>query len=109
MKDAGELATALHILRLVRGWNQSELAAASGVRNSSISDCERGATTPELATLARLLEAMGYQLSTLDEARAFIRQVRSGELVADTDVRLLALEAGNVVARLAAALLETRK
>jgi transcriptional regulator with XRE-family HTH domain len=104
-----ELATALHLLRIIRGWTQRELAVAAGTRPGSISYYENGQRLPELATIRAILEGMGYQLSTLDEARAFIRQVRSGHVPADTSARLLALEVGQVVARFAAALLEARK
>jgi transcriptional regulator with XRE-family HTH domain len=46
-----EIALALTLLRSVRRWNQDALAKASGVRNSAISDYERGRKLPELATL----------------------------------------------------------
>ena len=107
--DGGELAVALHILRIARGWKQSELVAAAGLSSAAVSYYESGKRVPELQTLRAILEAMGYQLSTLDDARAFIRQVRSGEVPADTSARLLALEVGQAVTRFAAALLEARK
>jgi transcriptional regulator with XRE-family HTH domain len=73
----GDLATALILLRIVRGWNQEDLARASGVTNSSISEYERGKKLPELATLRRLMGAMGYPLAAIDEAAAFIAHIRS--------------------------------
>ena len=109
VRDRAELPTALYVLRIVRGWNQAELARAAGCSHAAISYYESGRQTPELVTLTRLLEAMGYQLSTLDEARVFIRQVRSGEAPApETSNRLLALEVGGAVTRLVGALLEPR-
>jgi transcriptional regulator with XRE-family HTH domain len=107
--EGGELAIALHVLRIIRGWTQREVATAAGKRPGAISYYESGLKAPELPTLRALLEGMGYQLSTLDEARAFIRQVQRGEIAPDTDARLLALEVGQVAARFAAALLGARK
>jgi transcriptional regulator with XRE-family HTH domain len=75
---AGEMSVALAVLRVVRGWNQDDLAKASGVRNSAISDYERGRKVPELKTLERLVSAMGYPLSAIDQARVFIEALRSG-------------------------------
>ncbi len=73
----GDLSTALIILRVVRGWNQDDLARASGVRNTSVSDYERGRKTPELKTLQRLVGSMGYPLSAVDRARSFIVSLRA--------------------------------
>lgn len=72
----GELGVALAVLRVVRGWSQHDLAEASGVRASSISNYERAKTLPEMRTLSRIVAAMGYPLSALDEARTFVYSVR---------------------------------
>jgi transcriptional regulator with XRE-family HTH domain len=80
---AGEVSVALAVLRVVRGWNQDDLAKASGVRNSSVSDYERGRKVPELKTLERLVSAMGYPLSAIDQARVFIAALRSGSALFD--------------------------
>ena len=72
-----DLNVALIILRVVRGWNQDDLARASGVRNTAVSDYERGRKTPELKTLERLVAAMGYPLSAVDRARSFIVSLRA--------------------------------
>jgi transcriptional regulator with XRE-family HTH domain len=80
----GEVSVALAVLRVVRGWNQDDLAKASGVRNSSVSDYERGRKVPELRTLERLVSAMGYPLSAIDQARAFIEALRSGSRLFDS-------------------------
>ena len=77
-----ELSLALTILRVVRGWNQDDLARAAGVRNSAISDYERGKKLPELNTLQRLVDAMGYPLSALDRAQHFIATLRSDSALA---------------------------
>jgi transcriptional regulator with XRE-family HTH domain len=71
-----DVGLTLGILRLVRGWNQDDLAQASGVRNAAISDYERGKKSPELKTLRRLLDAMGFGMSVLDHTRQFVGLVR---------------------------------
>lgn len=72
----GELGAALAVLRVVRGWSQQDLALASGVPASSISNYERAKTLPALRTLSRLVGAMGFPLAALDEAKTFIYSVR---------------------------------
>lgn len=84
---AGDINVALTILRIVRGWTQDDLARAAGVANSAISEYERGKKVPELSTLRRLVDAMGYPLSTLDRTRGFIASLQS-------DATLAALGAG---------------
>jgi transcriptional regulator with XRE-family HTH domain len=78
----GELSIVLTVLRVVRGWNQDDLARASGIRNTSLSDYERGRKVPELKTLRRLVAAMGYPLSAVDSAGAFIHSLRAASMLA---------------------------
>ena len=111
MPDA-ELGTLLAVLRIVRGWNQEELARASGLRSGTISDYERGKMVPGLNTLQRLLGAMGYPLSALDQSRVFVDALRSGCPVEELgehpqgpaalrrEVEQVSAEAGRVVSRL---------
>jgi transcriptional regulator with XRE-family HTH domain len=72
-----DLAVTLAILRIVRGWSQSELAEAAGVTNSAISDYERGKVDPQSQTLQKLVRALGLPLSGLDQTQAFILAIRS--------------------------------
>lgn len=44
------------------GMTQRDLAAASGIPQSSIARIENGATTPRVDTFRRLLRAAGYDL-----------------------------------------------
>jgi len=84
------LGTALQLLRTVAGWSQDDLAKASGVRGSSISDYERGKIVPGLKTLQRLLRAEGYPLAVLDHALTFIDILRSEQslgLAAEKDIQ----------------------
>lgn len=56
----------LAVLRAGRGWSQADLARASGVPASSISQYEAGKKLPELASLMRMLSAMEYEFADLD-------------------------------------------
>jgi transcriptional regulator with XRE-family HTH domain len=71
------LAVSLALLRLVRRWSQSDLAEAAGLTNSAISDYERNKVDPQTRSLLRLVEAMGYPLSVLDQARDFVLSLRA--------------------------------
>ena len=79
----GELSTALAVLRVVRGWTQEDLAGASGVRASSLSDYERGKKIPELNTLRRMVSAMGYPLAVVERAQNFVYSLRAESLLAE--------------------------
>jgi transcriptional regulator with XRE-family HTH domain len=77
------LSTALTVLREIRGWDPAELAAAVGVRRGSIVDYERGRKLPSVATLQRLVAALGYSPRALDRTLSFIESTRVvGEWVA---------------------------
>jgi len=84
----GDVSVALTVLRVVRGWNQDDLAKASGVRNSAVSDYERGRKVPGLKTLIRLVSSMGYPLSAIDHVMSFIDALRSGTVLSDPVVQL---------------------
>jgi len=79
----GELNVALTILRVVRGWTQDDLAKASGIPSSSISDYERGKKVPSLKTLERLTAAMDLNLLAVQRTQRFIQAVRSESLMSD--------------------------
>jgi transcriptional regulator with XRE-family HTH domain len=67
-----DLGTALVLLRTVAGWTQEDLARASGIRGSSISDYEPGKIVPGLKTLRRIVNAEGFPLAALEQALTFI-------------------------------------
>lgn len=71
-----DLATALLLLRLSRGFSQRELAEAAGSAPSAICEYEKGKKMPELRTLYALLDALGVKLSAVEEVVAFVRRVR---------------------------------
>jgi transcriptional regulator with XRE-family HTH domain len=71
-----DMGLALMLLRAVRGWKQSDLARAAGVRYNSISVYERGAQAPDPQTLRQLVDAMGYPTDSVERARQFIAGLR---------------------------------
>lgn len=66
------LGEAIQILRASVGWSQAELAKRARVRPSALSQYEADKQVPELPSLVRILEAMGYRLSELDTSRDFL-------------------------------------
>ena len=60
------------LLREALDWTQSDLARESGVKPGSISEYESGKSTPDVATLKRLLEAMRFRWIALDFGRWFV-------------------------------------
>ena len=81
-----DLGTALAILRVVRGWSQTELAEAAGMRSGTISDYERGKIVPSRITAKKLLAAQGYSWPLVGWARDFILSVRAGSVESSSSV-----------------------
>jgi len=72
-----ELDVALIVLRTALRWKQNDLARASGIGNSSISDYERRKKSPGRKNLRKLLSAMGYRESVLELVRSFLHELRT--------------------------------
>lgn len=94
MTTIEDVGTVIHVLRVIQGLSQGDLAEASGVRNSSISNYERGKATPKLETLQKLAGGMGLSLSVVQETQEFIHRIRSqarlgGPPVGETTARAL--------------------
>lgn len=113
MSTIRDVGTVIQVLRVTRGLSQGELAKRSGVRNSSISNYERGKAEPKFETLQKLAEGLGLPFAALEETQRFIDQIESrGELDAEgtgepateedlsREATLLARDAGRVVERL---------
>lgn len=116
-ENVGEV---IHVLRIVRGLSQGDLADLSGVRNSSISNYERGKSVPKLETLRKLADGLELSLSDMEETERFIRRMRqrkeaSGESASGvtaltspledlegqrSEIDRLSAEAGRLVTRL---------
>lgn len=62
----------LALLREALDWTQSDLARQSGVKRGSISEYESGKSTPDVATLERLLSAMRFRWIALDFGHWFV-------------------------------------
>lgn len=56
------LGAAVRLLRQERGWTLDDLADASGLQPTYLSDLERGARSPGLATQQRLASAFGVKV-----------------------------------------------
>ncbi len=65
LADAHRLADAIRQARKQTGLSQDELAAQLGIRQSSISQWERGTTLPSTRHLLGLLAALGHPFATL--------------------------------------------
>jgi transcriptional regulator with XRE-family HTH domain/tetratricopeptide (TPR) repeat protein len=66
VQESAPLGRVLRVLRAALDLNQSDLARLSGVKRSSISEYERGKSTPDAVTLVRLLGAMRFRWTALD-------------------------------------------
>lgn len=73
----------LVILRSALRWKQNDLASASGIGNSSISDYERRKKVPGRKNLRKLLDAMGYRRAVLDYTRRFLHELRTTQRLLD--------------------------
>lgn len=77
MSTFDDVGVIIHVLRVVRGLSQGDLARLSGVRNSSISNYERGKSIPKLDTLEKLAQGLGLPVSAMESTREFIHRMRS--------------------------------
>ena len=95
-----ELDIALIVLRAAVRWKQNDLAKASGIGNSSISDYERRKKAPGRKNLRKILQAMGYRESVLELVRTFLHELRTTHRLAPGETLDLAAEGtggGNAV------------
>ena len=61
------LGDRLRNLRLVRGWDQAQLAQKSGVARATIQRIEYGYCDPRIATARQLVRALGIDFNELLE------------------------------------------
>jgi tetratricopeptide (TPR) repeat protein len=82
-----ELGLALSFLRKCRGWEQEDLARASGIHVDSIQAIEQGRRESKVRTLGAITAALGVSLATIAETVSLVRRVRdaaaSGETTAE--------------------------
>lgn len=62
--DIGKMAHVMKVKRAINGWNQAELAKASGVSQAAIAKYESEAYTPGFDAACKIADAFGC---TLDE------------------------------------------
>jgi transcriptional regulator with XRE-family HTH domain len=77
MSSIEDIGVVIHMLRVVRGLSQGDLAKLSEVRNSSISNYERGKTIPKFESIQKLAAGLDLPLSAVEEAQEFIHRMRS--------------------------------
>jgi transcriptional regulator with XRE-family HTH domain len=70
-----DLAISFVVLRLTRGLNQEQVAKAAGITSSALSEYERGRKSPELKSVRRIVEALGYRLSALERIEDLLRDL----------------------------------
>jgi transcriptional regulator with XRE-family HTH domain len=76
-----DLGRVLAVLRASRSLSKTDLANASGVPSSNISQYELGHQVPELKTLRRLLTAMGYTLAAIEPTERYLAHLDGPEQV----------------------------
>lgn len=85
-----ELDVVLVVLRVALHWKQNDLASASGIGNSSISDYERRKKTPGRKNLQKLLDGMRYRSDVLEFTRGFLHELRTSYRLAEGEIAALA-------------------
>jgi transcriptional regulator with XRE-family HTH domain len=70
-----EIAKSLRLLRYAKGWTLPKLERESGVNMHTFIAYEVMCRHPTLATVERVLVAMGCSWESLDLARALLREV----------------------------------
>lgn len=72
----GEIGLAIFLLRALRGWTQTELAAAAGVTPSMVCEYERGRRVPSRKTLERLATTVGVPVTAVDRVLPALRSLQ---------------------------------
>lgn len=97
--DPPTIGPRLKQLRKDRGWTLDELAAASGVSRSMLSQIERGQANPTLAIVWHLSQALGVELSEFVGSQRVERRSRI-ELTGASFVPEIRTEDGRCVMRI---------
>lgn len=79
--EPADFSLTLAILRLSRGWSQDQVARATGLTNSALSEYERGKKVPELRNVRRIVSALGYRLSAIERTEDFLADLRTEALL----------------------------
>lgn len=65
MKVCKQFGGTLRLAREEKNWSQEVLADRAGLNRSYLGEIERGSAMPSLATVAKLADALGINLSVL--------------------------------------------
>lgn len=76
LEDPVDVRLALIYLRVLHGWNQTELAERAGINKSLVSLYELEKQVPSAKTFSRLLSAFQVSISTFETVISFVRIVR---------------------------------
>jgi transcriptional regulator with XRE-family HTH domain len=77
MDERKDLGAAVAFLRYLRGWDERDLARASGIEESLIPLYEQGFEAPTRRALERMTAAVGVSFKVFEEHVAFARQARA--------------------------------
>jgi transcriptional regulator with XRE-family HTH domain len=77
-----EFGITLRQLRVLSDLRQQETADRAGITRPMLSAYERGRVTPEMETMEKLLQAMGWSWATFEAVRGMTRAIRAGRLEA---------------------------
>jgi transcriptional regulator with XRE-family HTH domain len=69
MTGRQETGACLRALRVLRGWNQRQAAAAARLPHTRLSDYERGKVSPTADRLEAIVAALGYPMLSFEIAR----------------------------------------
>jgi hypothetical protein len=73
MSARAETGACLRALRILRGWNQRQTAAAARVPPTRLSDYESGKISPTVERLEAIVAALGYPMLSFEIARHLVR------------------------------------
>jgi transcriptional regulator with XRE-family HTH domain len=72
----------LALLRISRGWNQKQLAAAAGIQPATVSDYERDQNALKVGRLHAFTTIMGFPSEAIDRALAFLKAMDASREIA---------------------------
>jgi transcriptional regulator with XRE-family HTH domain len=85
-RTSDHLPGVIAVARCALGWSQAQLAKASGLSKTSISQYERG-KVPSVASLQRIAAALGTTVTDLAELAAVLRRFQAGKALNDAASR----------------------
>lgn len=90
-----ELGLALSFLRKCRGWEQEDLARASGIHVETIQAIEQGKRESKVRTMSAITAAIGVSPATIAETVSLVRRVRDAAAAGETTAERTAGQAAS--------------